>query len=217
MHLSKSAYSNNSFIGLFAKANNSVALAPHQAHTKFISSLKDNLSVPVKTLSISQSNLIGLSTVMNSNGIVVQYPMDKEERKILDSIGLPICKIDGISPAMNILANDFGCWISPRVNESTAKRIGECLNVKVHNQPFSIPALASCTVVTNSGFLTTSELTETEIKHLEKIFNVKGGSGTCNLGVPFNSLGVIANSNGALVGQDTSGFEVQRIYQALNL
>lgn len=217
MHLSKSAYSNNSFIGLFVKASDSVALAPNQAHPKFISVLSQTLSVPVKTLSLNQSNLIGLSCVMNSSGLVVQSPVDKDEKKLLESIGLPVCMVEGISPSMNILANDFGCWISPRVSTHTAQKISKALNVKVNTQPFSIPALASCTVVTNKGFLTTSELTETEIKQMEKIFNVKGGNGTCNLGVPFNSLGVVANSKGALVGYDTSGFEIQRISQALDL
>jgi translation initiation factor 6 (eIF-6) len=35
------------------------------------------------------------------------------------------------------------------------------------------------------------------------------------MGVPFVGMGVVANSKGALVGHATSGFEVQRIYEAL--
>lgn len=215
MQLVKSAYFNNSFVGLFSRASDSLAFAPLQAPSKFIDAMTTALKVPIHQLLVNQSNLLGLCCAMNSNGMVIQSSAEAPEVKQIRALGLNVCVMDHQSPGINLLANDKGAWASPRVPPHSLIKIQDALGVEVYSMPFSIPALASSTVVTNGGFFSSSELTGTEVKQLEKIFRVKGGVGTTNTGVPFNALGMIANSKGAIVGHDSSGFEVQRIYEAL--
>ena len=41
--------------------------------------------------------------------------------------------------------------------------------------------------------------------------------GTVNLGSPYIAIGLVANSNGALVGSETTGPEIVKISHALNI
>ncbi|MEW5955684.1 MAG: translation initiation factor 6, partial [Candidatus Micrarchaeota archaeon] len=77
--------------------------------------------------------------------------------------------------------------------------------------------VGSLNVVTNKGLFACNEASDEELKELEKIFGVPAGKGTANLGSPCNGLCMAANSHGAAVGELTTGFEVQRIYEALSL
>jgi len=52
---------------------------------------------------------------------------------------------------------------------------------------------------------------------LESLFNCKGLNCTVNGGTALVGAGVCANSNGALVGMSSSGFELARVSQALDL
>ena len=53
------------------------------------------------------------------------------------------------------------------------------------------------------------------IKKLEKMLGFEIGLGTINLGNPFVSSGIIANSFGFAVGEASSGFEISRVDESL--
>jgi len=72
-------------------------------------------------------------------------------------------------------------------------------------------AVGSACAATNKGFIHHPEATEQEIKTLEDIFKVKGASATINTGIPFVGRCVIANSNGFVVGTQTTGYELGRL------
>jgi len=134
---------------------------------------------------------------------------------LLKKRGLNVFSLEALSPGNNVVANDKGALASNRVQKKDLKKISDCLGVEVFQQRFATPTVISSTVATNKGLLVHNDFTETETKFLEKILGARGLQATVNHGVLFNSLGVVANSKGAVVGEATSGFEVQRIYEAL--
>ena len=68
---------------------------------------------------------------------------------------------------------------------------------------------------TEKGAIFSPNLSDVDIKSLEKQFGFEIGLGTVNMGNPFVSSGIIANSNGAIIGSASSGYEMSRIFESL--
>jgi translation initiation factor 6 len=206
----------NPFIGLFLEASDELALVPKSVPEKNLDFVEDTLGVKALRLFVGQSDLLGLMACLNSNGCVLSQGAEEEEKKALKQAGLNVMVLERFSPGNNIVANDKATVVSSSIPREDAKKIGECLGVEVHQTPLShYSTPGSLNVATNKGLLAFAEIPETEFKLLERILGVKGGVGTVNNGAPFNALGLVANSKGALLGEACTGFEVQRVYEAL--
>lgn len=218
MKIVKASYYKNPFIGLFIKTNNSVTLFPKQAPRKTIESAHQALKTKAVELFINQSPLVGLMAALNDNGVILAGQAEKEEVKTLKKEGLNVYVMkESIAPGNAMLANSKAALVSTLVSRVEASKIGDCLGVEVVQLNVgSIRTIGSINVVTNKGLFAYNDITEVELKNLERIFGVHGELGSTNTGVQFNALGVVANDSGALVGDLTTGFELQRIYQALS-
>jgi translation initiation factor 6 len=213
--LHKASFYNNPFVGLYLRASDRLVLSPPTISAKLLEQVEDALAVPVLKLFVNSSPLLGVFCAMNSNGVVLPSFADERECKELRKAGLNVCTIERLSPGNNIAANDHAGVVGEKMPRAELGKLSDCLGVEVHHPRFGEFPLAPTTVVTNKGLLAYNELTELELKKLEHIFGVKGVNTTSNMGVYFNSLSVVANSNGAIVGGLTSGVETQKIYEAL--
>jgi translation initiation factor 6 len=70
-------------------------------------------------------------------------------------------------------------------------------------------------VVTNRGCIVHPDADEGDIEFLGQVFKVPVLPGTANFGISFVRMGVVANSKGAIVGEETRGPEIVRIQMAL--
>jgi len=213
--LLKASFYNNPFVGLFLRASDKLVAVPRHVPEKTMEAAQAALQVTPFHTSISQSNLLGIFSVMNSKGAVLSCLAEKYEVLEFKKQGLNVALLDPFSPGNNVAANDKAALVSHHLSRSDITAVGDCLGVEVFQHRFATPSIITSISVTNRGFLAHNDLTETELKVLEKMFKVPGMQATVNGGTVFNSLGAVANSNGALVGAQTTGFEVQRIYQAL--
>lgn len=216
--IEKTSIYKNPFIGLFLKASEHFVLVPKNCPDKIISLAEKVLGVEAIRILINQSDLLGIYTAMNSNGVVLPEFAEEEEIHLLKRAGFNICLVKGNYSAAgnNILTNDYACLVNPRISKDVLKEISDCLDCEVFQQGISnISTVGATSVVTNKGLLAYNEISEVELKKLEKIFRVKGINGSVNMGMAFNLFGISANSKGALVGETTSGFEMQRIYEGL--
>jgi translation initiation factor 6 len=216
--ISKAALHKNPFVGLFFKANNSVVFGPRMAEGKLRSTMETALGVPFEPLSVAQSDLVGLFAAMNSSGCILPFFAEPEEAARVKKLGLNVALASTHYACGNsILCNDHAALIHPGIPRAEAASIADALGVEAI--PFDsltkIPTVGAINVVTNRGLLAYNDMPQVELKKLEKLFKVRGNVGTCNLGVPYNGMGVVANDKGAVVGDKTSGFEVQRIYESL--
>jgi len=71
--------------------------------------------------------------------------------------------------------------------------------------------VGSVVCANNDGFIAHRDATDQELKIIEKVLKVKGDIGTVNFGDPYIKCGLVLNSNGVLVGELTSGPELNRI------
>lgn len=213
--LLKGSFYNNPYVGLFLRASDKLVAVPRSIPEKTLESVQSALRVPVFNASISQSNLLGIFSVMNSTGAVLSSLAEKQEALEFKKQGLNVAFLEPFSPGNNVAANDKAALASHHLSKPDLKRIGDCLGVEVFQHRFAAPSIITSIAVTNRGFVAHNDLTDTELKLLEKIFKVRGMQATVNGGTVFSSLGLVANSNGALAGEASTGFEVQRIFEAL--
>ena len=218
MKILKTSYFKNPFIGLFFKTNNSVTIVPKQAPLKTIQGIKDTLNTEVAEMFVNQSPLLGLMTCLNDNGCILASQAEAHEVKTLKKHGLNVYVMkENYAPGNTLLANKKAALVSTLFSRKEAQNVADCLGVEMQQASVgSIKTIGSINVVTNKGLFAYNDITEVELKKLEKIFCVHGEVGTNNTGTPFNGLGVVANDHGAVVGELTTGFETQRIYQALS-
>ncbi|MEM4389466.1 MAG: translation initiation factor IF-6 [Candidatus Micrarchaeia archaeon] len=219
MHAAKVLIEGNAFPGLFARASESIAVVG-RAPPDFRRALGRVLRTDVLEIGIADSNLVGLYCVLNSHGIVLPAIAFSEEIAALKRAGLNVAVVRTQYTALgnNIVANDKGALANPRMRREEMARISDALGVEV--VPTSIAGyntVGSVCVATNRGFLAHNDANAEELQTIESVLKVKGGIGTCNMGVPFVGLCLVANSRGYLTGEPTSGFELARIDQALGM
>ncbi|MFH1751231.1 MAG: translation initiation factor IF-6 [Candidatus Micrarchaeota archaeon] len=217
MPILKTTFYKNPHIGLFIRASEKIVLVPKNIHSKLLPQVGKALDAEIVEIFLCQSPILGVFSALNSNGCVVSALTERHEIKPLKDLGLNVYFLsEQFAPGNNILVNDKAALLNHNIPRSEHKKIGDCLGVEVFSQPVANRnTVGSGNAVTNKGLLAYHELTDVELKMFEKIFGVRGTRGTVNLGSSANSYGVVANSRGALVGETTSGSEMQNLYEGL--
>lgn len=214
----RTEYYGNPFVGLFFKANNSVALAPIDAQEKNVRAIAEALGVKHIQLSIAGANILGLYVAMNSNGIVLPNIIEEREAAVLKKEGLNVLVSRELNNAHgnNICVNDKGGMINPHVDSAEKKKIEDALGVEL--APMAIAkytTVGSMCVANNKGFLAHYGASENEMKAIEAALGVPGDKGTINMGAGFVGTGVVANDKGFIGGESSSGFELGKVESAL--
>ena len=226
MKVIKEYFSGIPTLGVLSLATDLFGLFPHFVEEGTLERYSRILEVPVKVLNIGNSSLIGSLSVANSYGIVLPPLTLKEEMETLKGflrdydIDIIVEKVDAKNTAFgNLIAtNDKGCIISNELREYRRK-IEDILNVEVVSRDVAgLSTVGSNLVITNRGGLVHPNASEEEIENLKEIFKVDILlRGTANKGNPSVGACIVANSKGAIVGGDTTGPEMLRIEEALDL
>ena len=211
-------FNENPNVGIYCRANDSVIFLQKQVSKKIKKQIIPALDVKIVELGIADANIIGSLLVINSTGAIVTDFADKKTLETIKEQGFSVFVIkDVINAAGNdILANDKGALIHPDIRDRSLKKIGETLDVSVSKGTIAgLNTVGMAAVVTNKGCLCHPKITETEKRTLEKVFDVEVMIGTVNHGFPMIGSGLVANSKGAIIGNQTTGIEMGRIEEAL--
>lgn len=221
MPISRTSIYGNSNIGAFVFANDSFALVPHDAPEKFIVEISNTLKVPVYRATICGSVLLGIFIIGNSKGILVPHNAREDEISFIKRVtGFPIVQYRGKYTALGnmILLNDRNAFVSPRADKELRLLISNELGVEVfEGQIAGISTPGACAVMNNRAILCHPRTSDEEMSKLEKIFNKPVYPSTVNCGIPYLRVGMVVNSNGAVVGEDTTGPELAHIESSLGL
>jgi translation initiation factor 6 len=211
-------FNENPNVGIYCRTNDSVVFLQHSLPKKTKQIIRKVLDVKIVELSIADSTIIGSLLTCNSQGAIVTAFTNKETFLTLEQQGLRVFPIkDVINAAGNdILANDYGALVHPELKNTTIKQIGSVLGVPVQRGTIaSLGTVGMAAVVTNKGCLCHPKATDEEQQQLKKIFDVDVMIGTVNHGFPMIGSGLVANKNGAIIGNMTTGIEMGRIEEAL--
>ena len=214
-----SRYAGTSNIGVFTAVNESVAFIAADAAPEFVKDVEEALQVKTQLMTVAGSFVIGSLVVMNSNGAVVSGLADPREVEIISSF-LPCTLIDDALNAAgnNILANDNGAIVNPEYSDEMVKLISDALGVECVRASISgINTVGSICKATNKGCVCHVDASDEEIKLIQDVLKVESIRSTVNHGARMVGAGILANSKGALIGDDTTPIEMGKIEEGLAL
>ncbi len=211
----------NSFIGVFSVANESFAFIPNNSDVDSLTAIaKDVLKVEevIKT-NINGSTLIGSFMAMNSNGALVYPNIHGSEMEAIKKV-IPVTKLtDRFNAAgNNIVANDNGALVHPSFNDATLERISKALEVPVARGTIAgFRTVGSAGMATNKGAICHPHATKEEMDIMREILDVEVSYCTANYGSGLLGACMMANSKGAIIGEDSTPIELGKVEEGLKL
>ncbi|MCK5423632.1 MAG: translation initiation factor IF-6 [Deltaproteobacteria bacterium] len=211
----------NSSIGIFGFSTDKYTLLPYNIKSNLIEAAETILKNDVILSTVANSHLNGLFAMGNSNhlllpGLVSNEELDHIASKLNSDVTVHVLDSKITALGNTIVASDGVALVHPEFTMEEKKQISEMLDVEVETHDVGIsPLIGSLMFRSNKGFLVHPYLEDEEIEWLSSFFKVQGDVVTVNRGLPYPRLGIIANKNGILVGSDTTGPEILRIYEML--
>ncbi len=212
----------NSSIGIFGFSTNSYAIVPPTIKESTYNLISNQLKVPVIQTSIANSNLIGLYLVGDVNNLIVPDLIQNDEYKTLeenlpDNISIHVMDSKITALGNSIVICDKLVLVHPEFSKADIKFIEDSLDKEVIPKYLNgNPLIGSMMFATSKGFLVNPLVNEDEVEQLSHDLNLHGDVVTVNRGSPYPRLGIIANDKGILVGSDSTGPEIMRIYEVLS-
>jgi len=222
VHVAKLDFNGDSNLGLYGIATDSYVLLGQSVQKKHLKELEEIFGVPVIQTRIYGTSLVGIFAIGTSKVLLVTNLIFDKERKQLEKdlkkigVKLAVLKTEKTALGNNISTNDTISFVSTEYTKDELKQIEKALGTKAIQMNFAESELCGSTsMLTNKGGIFTPDLDDGEIKKIEKAVGFEIGLGTVNMGSPMLSSGIIANSNGFIVGRLSSGFEIGRIDESL--
>jgi len=209
----------NPYIGIFCAANENLAIVPIDMAKKIQTKLSQALRLEVVPALVAGSRLIGSLLVMNSHGAIVNNFIEFQEiLKLKKYINLMKLKDKLNAVGNNILTNDHGALVHAQLSRESIKNIEDILDVEVMKGTIAgAKTVGTAAVITNRGGLCHPKVKEEELTLLKSLFKIDIIAGTANYGTPLVGACLLANSKGAVTGTTTTGIELGRIEDGLNL
>lgn len=217
MKSSQITFGGNDFVGIFVKTSEKLTLVPTSISDKNFNYIKEALGTEVVKCTLSNSELIGLFSVINKNGALLSPLVFKEEIDLLKNHFDVVDVLDSefVATGNIITANDKIALISPLLSQYDEKKIQDVLNVETIRLKVGEYLTPGANIVlTNKGALINPSVAEPEVEKLREI-GIESVAGTLNNGIKFVGLCAVANQNGYVAGLSTKGLELNRIETAL--
>ena len=214
-------FNSNPYVGVFCRANDDIAFVHPFLQDKEKEAIREVLKVKIIETTVGGSTVMGSLIALNSSGAVVADFVGDEELDVIKNFfgdNVLVIKDKFNAAGNNILANDYGAIVHPMMGDETIKDIKGVMDVEVERGTIAgIKTVGMAAVVTNRGMLCHPKIEDDEKRNLEELFSVPISIGTVNHGVPYVGAGMVANGKGAIMGSKTTGIEMGRIEDALDL
>jgi len=211
---SRTNFNGDPNIGLYGFANDKYCFLGIEPLGKILEKIKSTLKVEIKISTVGGTELAGIFSAGNKNGMALTKIIeDYEFKKLRDLFDLNFEVIESKETAIGnlIVCNDKGCLISEKLKKFK-KQISDALDCEIEiGTVAKLDIIGSVAIASNKGCLCHREAREDEMKKIEEILKVKVDVGTVSYGSPFIKAGIIVNSKGILFSEQTTGAELGRI------
>ncbi len=179
--------------------------------------LKEALEVDVVVTTVAGSELAGAMIAANSKGALICHHVRKKEVDAINRVvDVRVIETNMTCLGNVICVNDFGAVIHPEADEKIEDAVRNFLDVEVIRGTIGgIKTVGMAAVVTNSGGLVHPNASDWEVKRIEKTLRIEVEKGTINFGQDMVGAGIVANTKGYVAGEDTTGYELGIVEQAL--
>jgi translation initiation factor 6 len=215
----RAALFGSSYVGVFACATDDLLLVRPDADDELVESFADELGVTAVPTTVGGSSTVGALVAGNENALLVSGRLEDYERERIEAAAdVPVATLPGrINAAGNVvLANDYGAYLHPDLSREAVLAAKEALDVPVERGEIAtVRTVGTAAVATNDGVLCHPKAADGELDYLEELLDVPADIGTINYGAPLVGSGLVANAEGYVCGQETTGPELGRIEDAL--
>ncbi|MBY9007739.1 MAG: translation initiation factor IF-6 [Candidatus Lokiarchaeota archaeon] len=225
MTILKAQIFGGSLIGVYLEANNSYLLHPPDLIETYRDRFKKVFEIDFYPFTINNSRLIGVYSKSNYHGIIlpsiiredelIKLKKYSKERENSFEIGTLECGDNTFGNL--ILCNDKGAIISSLLKDQK-KKIEEILGVETVIFDFAGSCLpGSIGLANNKGCLVHPLATDEEIEYISSILKVETDVSTINRGLPYLCSGAVVNDQSGIFGSFSTGPEMMRITNVLQL
>ncbi|MFO7965988.1 MAG: translation initiation factor IF-6 [Archaeoglobaceae archaeon] len=203
-------------IGLYIRATDDISiLGINNKRAKQL--LTEKLGTEVVVTTVAGSELVGALLAINSNGAVVSHRVkDREKKKLNKFFDLTVLETNMTCFGNILCVNDNGGIIHPDANRNLISKVEKALDVNVEPGVIgSTKTVGMAACITQKGGLVNPNSTEREVKKINEVLQVEVERGTVNYGGDMTGTGLVANSKDYIAGEDTTGFELGVVEDAL--
>ncbi len=211
--LKKHSIDQKPYIGVFSIATEDLSIIPLVEEEVF----EEAMETPVVRTTVGGTRVLGSLMAANTNGILVSDIAERREiEPILDHKDVTLVPDRFNALGNNILINDYGALIHPKLHKKTEDALKSFLEVPVKRGKIAgIEMVGSVAVATNKGLLCHPHVKDDEKKMMEELFDVPVMKTTANHGSAWIGTCLIANTKGAVIGDRTTPIEMGRIEEGL--
>ncbi len=222
MTISKVRVQGSSNLGVFVRAVADYVFLPRGSKASVVEEASQVLGKTPLTVDVYSSKLLGLFIAGNSNALLLPPIVSPSEyQTIRDSVDVEVHILNTNFTALGnvILANDYGALVHPKMSDREVEELGRILKVKVMRGKIAdVSVVGSVCVVTNRGCAVTPYAEDHEVEALKELFQVDECIRcTVNDGISYVKLGLVASDSGALVGYNTTPYEIECVAEALKI
>ncbi len=217
--IQKTRVFNSPFLGVYLRTWEKYTLVPSNMDRDMTKVISESLGTELIELTLGGTKLLGSLSAMNSNGILLSnIASDSEMTRMPSDVNVAFLEDQINALGNDILVNDKAALVHEDFDRKSIKVIEDVLDVEVKKGSFGdIKTVGSCGLITKKGLILPPNLNDEEIEDMSNFFGVKGKVGTANFGSLYVGASVVANSKGALIGEDSTTIEISNIEEALNL
>ena len=215
---------NSPYAGVFCATNDFLTLVPPGIPEDDMEAISEALGTKLETVTLGGSRVLGTLIAINNNGILLSNivtDLELEEFKrisLLHNIEFGVLPDRSNAIGNNFLVNDNGGFSNQRLGKRAKDKAENILKITLTSRSLNdMDTLGMIGCITNKGGICHPDISHSEKEEMEKNFNLKILEGTVNFGLPLVGAGIVANSNGAVCGRQSTGVELGRMEEGLNL
>ena len=211
----------HSQVGVYLSVVGDILFHPHSLSNEAIHELESTFELEMHPFMVGGSSLIGSWLKGNRKGIAVADIATEDDLAELTSFGDVVVMQSGVNAAGNLVeCNDVGAVVSPVIppGPNGLEMIGEGLGVNaVRSKVAGHDTVGSMLVANSKGVLAHPDISSDAASVIQDALGVPLMVGTVSFGSPFVGAGCTASDNHAMVGEGSTGPELNRIEDALGL
>ena len=206
-------------VGIHLASVGNVVFHPPELPKPTLELLQSNLELELAPLTIGGSTLVGALLAGNSKGMAVADIATDSDIDTLTSYGDVVVMEGGVNTAGNLLIiNEHGVVASPSIPEEGLQILSEVFGIDVLATTIAgQDVVGSLGVANDRGVLLHPDVSQDEALMIEDVLQVPPMVGTVSFGSPYVGAGICASNFGAVSGMQTTGPELNRIEDALQL
>ena len=214
-------FEGNINVGLYSVTTDEFSIIADSLPVKFKDTLKRVLHTDVYSFTIDPT-IVGALIKANSNGLVlssiISQDVEDSLKKSFPDLNVKRFDFDYFALGNLILTTEKISILSPLIPKKTRDSIGDNLGTEVITLKLNNSDLIGSLIITNGIGAIASPLVNNndELDTIQDLLSLKKiDTSTVNRGANFPSSGIICNSKGALLGENSTGIETVAITNAL--